>query len=391
MRIEILNRILLYNIRNALKADERQNGLLKIQLMLMELNYIRGNKIMKKFTEYPSISQFRDTIRDLNHAQFIGLDSNNEPIYDRTFTRPTIKFTGTVKLHGTNAAVCWSGKELFAQSRTQIITPENDNAGFAAFVEEKTVNFAGLFFWIGHDFRVPDEKTIVVYGEWAGVGIQKGVAINNLPKSFFIFDICLVNEDEEGNLNREWLDISGYRDPDNRIYNIKDYQTFEIEIDFNNPALVQNDLIALTEEVERECPVGKAFGFSGIGEGLVWSAIYNGKRHVFKVKGEKHSVTKVKTLANVDVEKLNSINEFVDYAVTENRVNQAIENVCKDNMSMTQMGDVIRWTMNDIRKEESDTMEKNGLSEKDVNKSISTKVRQIFDRKLNEKLLIGVK
>ena len=81
----------------------------------------------------------------------------------------------------------------------------------------------------------------------------------------------------------------------------------------------------------------------------------------------------------------------MDYAVTENRVNQAIENVCKDNMSMTQMGDVIRWTMNDIRKEESDTMEKNGLSEKDVNKSISTKVRQIFDRKLNEKLLIGVK
>ena len=41
-----------------------------------------------------------------------------------------------------------------------------------------------------------------------------------------------------------------------------------------------------------------------------------------KVKGEKHSSSKVKKLASVDVEKLNSIKDFVDYAVTESRLEQ---------------------------------------------------------------------
>jgi hypothetical protein len=40
-------------------------------------------------------------------------------------------------------------------------------------------------------------------------------------------------------------------------------------------------------------PVAKAFGFSGIG--IVWSVNVNGTIHRFKVKGELHSSSKVKT------------------------------------------------------------------------------------------------
>jgi hypothetical protein len=49
-------------------------------------------------------------------------------------------------------------------------------------------------------------------------------------------------------------------------------------------------------------PCSESFWFSGIGEG-VWSVNVNGTIHRFKVKGELHSSSKVKTLASVDVEK----------------------------------------------------------------------------------------
>ena len=45
------------------------------------------------------------------------------------------------------------------------------------------------------------------------------------------------------------------------------------------------------------------------------------------MKGTKHSVSKVKTLAPVNVEKLNSIQEFVDYSVTRVRFEQGLSEV----------------------------------------------------------------
>jgi len=112
----------------------------------------------------------------------------------------------------------------------------------------------------------------------------------------------------------------------------------------------------------------------------VWTAEFKGVVHRFKVKGEKHSSSKVKTLAAVDTEKLNSITEFVEYAVTDSRFNQALENVFPNNepVDTKKLGDVIRWVVNDIIKEETDTLASNGLEPKDVNKYISTVVRTKF-------------
>jgi hypothetical protein len=101
---------------------------------------------------------------------------------------------------------------------------------------------------------------------------------------------------------------------------------------------------------------------------------------LIEVKGEKHSSSKVKTLAAVDVEKLNSIKEFVDYAVSESRFNQALENIFPNNepIDVKKMGDVIRWVVNDVIKEEMDTMVENQLEPKEINKYISSKVREMF-------------
>jgi hypothetical protein len=337
---------------------------------------------MKKHISYPKIDQFRNTIANINRmVNFVGLDDKGEPIYDPSIPKPILKFKGTVKLHGTNAGVSYNAQEgLWAQSRENIITPTQDNAGFAFFVEQNKEKFLKLIQLVCLKEKVaPSEFTISIYGEWCGGNIQKGVGISNLEKSFFIFGVK-ISKPEYPEFNAYWVDSSYLKSTENKIYNIEDYPTFEIDIDFNMPQLVQNKLAEITEQVEKECPVAKAFGFEGVGEGIVWSCEYKGTVHRFKVKGEKHSISKVKTLASVDIEKLGNIQEFIDYAVTENRFNQAIEKIfgTPDKADVKQLGDLIRWVVNDIIAEEGDTMSKNGLEPKDVNKYVSTKVREMF-------------
>ncbi len=341
--------------------------------------------------KFPSIEQFRTVVTNINrHFNFVGLDENGDAIYDPSLSKPKVKFKGTVKLHGTNAAVCYNAVSgLWAQSRENIITVEKDNAGFAFFVESNKEVFETLCKMVGKRENIfLSNNTVTIYGEWCGGNIQKGVALTNLPKSFFIFGVKITphtQDEEEAKLKPAyWVDYSDLGNSEVNIFNIDDFKTFEMEIDFNMPQLVQNDLSELTIAVEEECPVGKAFGFSGIGEGIVWTAEVNGNVHRFKVKGEKHSSSKVKTLASVDVEKLNSINDFVTYAVTDSRFNQGLENVFPngEERDVKKMGDLIRWVVNDVIKEEMDTMVENKIEPKDVSKYISTKVREMFFKTL---------
>ena len=342
---------------------------------------------MKKMIKFPSIEQFRTVVSNVNrHFNFVGLDENGDAIYDPTLPKPVITFKGTVKLHGTNAGVSYNTQgDLWAQSRENIITVEKDNAGFAFFVESKKSSFYYLMLQVAEKEDINRRhNTITIYGEWCGGNIQKGVGVTNLPKTFFIFGVKITPHTEtEEELKAKpayWVDSTYLRDNDNGIYNIEDFPTYSIDIDFNMPQLVQNQLSELTIKVEEECPVAKAFGFSGIGEGIVWTAEFKGNVHRFKVKGELHSSSKVKTLASVDVEKLESIQKFVDYAVTESRFNQAIENVFpnEEPIDVKKMGDVIRWVVNDVIKEEMDTMVENKIEPKEVNKYISSKVREMF-------------
>lgn len=219
--------------------------------------------------KFPSIEQFRTVVANVNRRyNFTGLDENGEAIYDPSLPKPVLTFKGTVKLHGTNAAVSFNAPSgMWAQSRENIITPEKDNAGFAFFAHSHEAEFMRLF----HDVAVNNDidmhkNTITIYGEWAGGNIQKGVGICNLPKSFFIFGVKITPHTETEEELKEnpayWVDYSYLKNNDVRIYNIDDYPTYSIDIDFNMPQLVQNQLSELTIAVEEECPVAKAFGFS---------------------------------------------------------------------------------------------------------------------------------
>ncbi len=321
--------------------------------------------------KFPSIEQFRNVIRHVkDNFAFAGLDEAGEPIFDRTRRMPTLRFRGTVKLHGTNAGIVFQDGQTIFQSRENELVEGMDNAGFKAAMYTRSEDLAKLLLTLKDEFAITFLDTIAVYGEWVGPGVNKSdTGIRNIPEKTFIIFAIKINED--------WVDIS--RIKFNGFSTIFEFPTYELNIDFNQPELSQNTLIDLTMAVEEECPVAKAFGVIGIGEGIVWECLdpkYPGLR--FKVKGEKHSNSKVRTLAPVDIEAIENMNAFIDSVVTENRLEQALgvlKNEMNKEANTANTGDFIRWVYNDILKEEIDTIEGNGLDIKKLGSPIASKAR----------------
>ena len=312
---------------------------------------------MKK---YKSINQFRQVIREVrSDHDYQGKDENGTPIYSHNSPYPTLSFTGSIKLHGTNGGiVLYKNGDLKFQSRERELSIQSDNAGFFTYMSG--VDLSSLF--IGIEF----DEYIAIYGEWCGGNIQKGVALNGMDKMFVIFDVVV----DGVYMNHFGLDIK-----DKNIYCIDNFKTFEIDIDFNNPELSQNKLIEWTLQVEEECPFAKNFGVSGIGEGIVFYQKEN-RGLKFKSKGEKHSSSKVKVLNSVSEEEIKGYKDFVDYACTENRLKQGLENV--KSLDSKYISDFIKWVANDIIKEEKDTLIANNIEWKKVSGMIAKRSSEFF-------------
>jgi hypothetical protein len=340
---------------------------------------------------FPSINQFRHLVKTVQfRSQYVGSDEHGDPIYDESIKLPKLKVEGTVKLHGTTAGVFVKNGELTCLSHTRIIVPGDDNHGFARYVNENQEVFLEMLEKVSSKVDTPDDSSLVVYGEWCGRGINSGCAIHQLEKMFVIFAVCTEYFDEEK--DREWYDIRDFSDvsyPEVRIFSVIQFQTFNMEIDFENPKLSQNALIDLTLEVEKQCPVAKHFGVDGVGEGIVWvikDPAFKGSKYWFKVKGDKHSVTKVKKLVEVDVEKLKTVEEFIEAVATEARLSQGWEYLKteKKELSQKSTGVFIKWVFDDVIKEESDRLEASNLTKKDINSVLSKKSRTWFFSKLDE-------
>lgn len=360
--------------------------------------------------KYPSIEQFRNAIYQVrSRSQYVGRDVNDDPIYDETLPLPTLEYQGTVKLHGTNAAIvidCSGDTPVYSyQSRSRVITPQDDNEGFAKFAtyiyEEgycvsselynQTLSIGlvpsyyseanGLYVLEHHLYK---DSIFKIYGEWCGQGIQSGTAISGLNKMFVIFSI---------QVDETWLgedDIKRFSMPHLNVYTIFDFPTFDISIDFNRPETASNILADLTNKVEEQCPVGNQFGVIGIGEGIVWKCVTPGwedSRFWFKVKGEKHQSSKVKTLAPVDVEKIGNIRELVSTFITESRLNQGMEGLTFDRKNL---GNFIKWVNADVEKEESDTITANNFTMKDISSEVTKQAKVWFFEKEKESVGLQV-
>jgi len=355
--------------------------------------------------KFPSIEQFRNVIRNVKQrVSYDGKDENGDPKYKSAYIVPTLKYRGTVKLHGTNAGVVIDfvngSAQLSYQSRERELSLIQDNAGFMLTMSALNAELIELA-TAAKTLRTWSElnvSQVIIYGEWCGGNIQKGVAISGLPKMFVIFAVKLIYDNDEE--IREWVDITQFATymasredyfTTKNLFCIANFPTWELEIDFNKPELTQNKMIELTEAVEAECPVGKHFGNEGIGEGIVWQCIEDGWTRSdfwFKVKGEKHSASKVKTLAAVDVEAVAKMEDFIAATVTEARLEQGLQNLVNEQLKpfeMQSLGDFIRWVFNDILKEETDTIIANQIESTKIGSAVAQVARKWYIEKFNER------
>jgi len=84
----------------------------------------------------------------------------------------------TEKIDGTNAAIIITDDgRIGAQSRNRLITPEDDNYGFAGWVERNK------------EVLIPMLGPGRHFGEWWGAGIQRGYGLIGGDKRFSLFNL----------------------------------------------------------------------------------------------------------------------------------------------------------------------------------------------------------
>ena len=269
-------------------------------------------------------------------------------------------------------------------SRKTIATLTDDADNRAFFVEERKEFFEKI---LKNHHR--DGYITTLFGELIGKGIQKGCAIHELDRRFVVFAIKYTNINDETDC--QYIKPDGIKNHDLDIYNIFDFKTYTIDIDFTKPEVARNKIVEWVEAVEAQCPFGKHFGVDGIGEGIVFSSYdENGiRQHTFKAKGEKHSKSKVKNIVPVDIEKVNNVKAFIEYAVTEARLEQGVDEVFGGvDPVIERTGDFVKWMVKDVIEEEIETLVDSKLTPKDVSSSIGKSSVRWF-KGLLDKLAFG--
>lgn len=360
---------------------------------------------MKRMIKYGSIGQYRNIVKSIQmQARYIGTSADGEALYDSSLISPMLNAVASEKIHGTNGSVCYSNDDGFwVQSKSNIITPEKDNAGCAFTAYNNKKQWMNVIFALASFHNIDLDKNIIsVYFEWAGGNIQKNSACSGMTKKAIIFQHFKVSPLEQSiqddpDAEREdsyWLETvadEGFvSNPDVEIYNIMDFDVFTFPLDFDSPAMSQNQMNGIVELIEKNSPLGKALGIDGnIGEGIVVTVSYKGKVFKFKVKGEKHSKSKVKKLPVVDEAKEREKIDFANYACSPSRLEQAWQetfgiNNEKNVPDIRFTGDFLRNIIKDVMKEEMDILGEKGLEPKDVNSLISKISRQWFMSELNK-------
>lgn len=322
------------------------------------------------FLPFPDIEQFHQVMKTVR-------------VYPQYGTKPAT-YRGKVKLHGTNAAVqIRYDNRVLAQSRSSIISIGNDNAGFAAWVEAKKD------LWLTKAM----DKTVTIFGEWAGPGIQKGVAVNQIPrKSFFVFAVFVGNTVDETEVILEPDEIAKYLPEGLDDVYVLPWATEQYFIDWNDEEAIKKELDAINEMVvkidENDHYIEGLFGVKGHGEGYVfYPDIPAGEPNrlristlTFKAKGEKHKVIKTKVAAQIDPEKVKSIDEFVELFLTPARLEQGVRAISRGEMVFEQrlIGPFIGWVGKDVEKESKVELDEAGLTWKDVASAVSTAARKWY-------------
>lgn len=296
----------------------------------------------------------------------------------------TVNYRAKVKLHGTNAAIHVTlDGELECQSRERIITPEDDNYGFARWVHSHREE------WL----RALAPGT-VVFGEWAGPGVMKGVALSKIPEKVFAV-FAVLQEGEVNALSVEPQEILTlvHRTP---CYVIPWYKDLVVTVDWDATAEaltpVLDTINAEVRAVESCDPwVKTVFGVDGTGEGLVFyptmaetgqTAIDAYYLRMFKAKGDEHKTVAQKAPAQADPEVAKGAEEFASLVLTEARLEQGVETTLPAGATMRydvkRIGPFLGWISKDVVKECGPELVASGLDPKAAAKAVTDYARKWY-------------
>jgi len=310
-----------------------------------------------KFVKWPKIGKYSDAAHNARKHMEPG----------------EITYQAKVKLHGTNAGIHFGedGKHR-TQSRNRLLNKERDNAGFDAWVQET-----------GDDIFAPDlwVEGMVLFGEWCGPDIQSKVAACDAPHKFFAAFAIL---EIDGSLTVEpkvieSMLIKGRPD----LFAIPWLEKTRMDLNFfdmteEQSAFTSSAFDLLIQEVEAQDPLMRdRFLLDGIGEGVVFYpfGIQHGSMEgfgefAFKLKGEKHTKSGKRYNTNIDPVKLSAVQEFADFAITQERLDQGISELGLEERKSDKTGQFVKWVIDDAIVECKVELEASGLLEKDVKKAI---------------------
>lgn len=302
-------------------------------------------------------------------------------------------YNSKIKLHGTNAAVqVHEDGTVVAQSRSQVITQQNDNMGFANWVKQNEDKWA-----------TSESRGWVVFGEWCGSGIQSGVAISNIDKKIFAVFAALRMDNDDFVVDPHMLSFLCKGLGDDVL--VLPWHTTKAFFDFTESTEeLQAKIDKINEdvlEIEKNDPwVKQMFGVDGVGEGLVFYPRFvtnvddieiflmqDFANLSFKAKGEQHKNVKTSAPAQIDAAKAANAVVFADMVLTEARLMQgAHETRLSDTevFSMKSLGKFLQWTMNDVQKETVDELDASNLTWKDVAKVVQTQARTWYVEKAKQ-------
>ena len=342
---------------------------------------------MSKMIKMPSIGKFADVVRNIERkTYYVETLEDGTVVTDETRILPTVDFICTTKLHGTFAGVVYDVKtgEIYAESKGNVITPQKDNAGFAFFVESNKEIFREIFREFFSNIN-PEVTKLALMGEWAGPGIQKGVGINLIPeKTFFMFGIRWSADELHWVEDPEPILFLIDNDTPDRIRSIFNFQTWNYSVDFNKPEAALEFFNLLRNSIDEKCPVASAYGITGHGEGFVAVGWHDGEQYTFKHKGESHSKSQKEPKVKVQDPKMQEKIDIAEKLTPVWRLEQASQEVNDLNNGGYQiiknMGNVIKWVLNDIIKEESVEIQEAGFEIKELQKYISVIVRDWYKK-----------
>ncbi|KAG0129049.1 hypothetical protein HOY82DRAFT_621039 [Tuber indicum] len=303
-------------------------------------------------------------------------------------------FRGTVKIHGANTTLvfrdCNNLASVAIQSRNKILPwpPGNgDDNGVAEFLAGVPLDSLAQSVF---GARKAKFRTLIIAGEFAGKGIQKGTGVSGLERFFMVFNICV---------DDLWQDMGRLSDvalPGYRVFNIMNYKTFKVAINLNaDTTVAERQMMEYTKEVANDCPVAKALGGSGIGEGIVWTMLVPIRHHRpsvlgFKTKSDIFLATayapRAPPTAPVTQEPKTIVDEFVSYAVGQRRLEQGVEYMAEMGIPLKaeNFKSFTRWVIDDTLKEEAEQMKVTKAHPSLVCVKIGNLARDWFDKYLEK-------